>query len=251
MIRKITSGEVVELSCFKVGNATKPRSKRNKGSSSFRKQDENDRDAVKRLARTINCNYGREDYWLTLHYDKKRMDRLLKKLEEMEMEATPDNLRDAAVSELGRCLRRVKKDMDADKTAFRYIKATADINGDTGEYVRPHHHLVVNKEAYDYIVKYWPKQEFDCKPLRDQKDYTPMAIYIIRQVRRQPDVKKFSPSRNLKKPEIEETVVNVRKMMKAPSGATVMESTYDAEKPVQYMRYIKPEKKKKRGGKRE
>ncbi len=251
MMRKITAGEVVEISCFKVGNATKPRSKRKKGTSTFRKQDENDRDAVKRLARTINGNFGPADYWLTPHYDQKRMNKLLKKLETNGLEATPDNIRDEAVSELGRCLRRVKRDMDADKVPFRYIKATADIDGDTGEYVRPHHHLIVNKEAYDYIMKHWPKEEFDCKPLKDQKDYTPMAIYIIRQVRRQPDGKKFSPSRNLKKPEIEETIINVKKLMKAPPGAKVMEASYDADKPVQYMRYIKAENKKKRGGKRE
>ena len=53
MIRETISGAVTEYSKFYVPEGTRPRSSR-RGKSSPRKQDQNDRDAAKRLARILN-----------------------------------------------------------------------------------------------------------------------------------------------------------------------------------------------------
>ena len=81
MIRTIISGAVVEKSKFLVAANVKPRRSRKKGSTPLRKQDQNDRDAVKRLARVINCNFRHGDLWVTLKYDQVRMDKLMDQIE--------------------------------------------------------------------------------------------------------------------------------------------------------------------------
>ena len=68
MIRTTISGNVIEKSKFWVGAAARPRGKRT-APTTRRKQDQNDRDAVKRLARSINCNFGYKDLLVTLEYD--------------------------------------------------------------------------------------------------------------------------------------------------------------------------------------
>ena len=72
MIRTIRSGRVIEKSQFYVGER-KPRKARRKGASSTKKLDANLRDAVKRLAREINCNFAAGDLLLTLTYDEEHI----------------------------------------------------------------------------------------------------------------------------------------------------------------------------------
>ena len=67
MIRETISGAVTEYSKFYVPEGTRPRSSR-RGKSSPRKQDQNDRDAAKRLARILNCNFRAGDALVTLTY---------------------------------------------------------------------------------------------------------------------------------------------------------------------------------------
>lgn len=252
MIRKIKSGEVEEMIGFPVGPATRTRNKRKKGSSSIRKQDENDRDAIKRLARTINSNYKPGDLWITLTYNTARLEALMKKLEKSGTEATMDNIRKAAIHERDLFLRRVNRNLASIGLPLKYIAVTSDIDGKTGELARIHHHIITNKEAFEFIFKQWSEDEVDKKSLRDQKDYTPIATYLIKQVRRQPDARKYSPSRNLKKPEITEQIISFNKELKPPKGATIVHrKEYDIESPTQYIRYIAPPKKQKIGGKRE
>lgn len=252
MIREYISGEVVERVCFPVGNATKTRRGKQKGATPVRKQEQNEKAAVRSLARTINVNYKPGDIWVTLTYSEARLAKLVYRIMNDGKEPDMDTIWHYAVSDRDRFLRRVKREFKKSGEELPYVAATADIDGQTGEVVRIHHHLVLPKAAFDFVFKHWSQTEVDYKPLRDQKDYTPIAEYIIKQVRRQPDKKKYTTSRNLKKPEVREKIVRFPKELKAPSGARVMQrGAYDPEIPVQYLRYIKPEKKQKRGGKRE
>lgn len=252
MIREIQSGKVVERSCFPVGNATKPRKGKKKGSTTVRKQDQNDKDAARRLSRVLNCNYGPGDIFLSLTYSPARFEKIIMNIKKDGRDATPDTIREYAIHERDKFLRRVKRDLKKTGVELKYIAATSDIDGSTGELVRIHHHMVVQKAAFDFIFKQWSKEEVNYKPLRDQDDYTPIAEYILKQVRRQPDEKKYTASRNMKKPEIKEKLVLVRKELTAPKNAKVMyRGEYDRETAFQYVRYIAPEKKQKRGGKRE
>lgn len=252
MIREYRSGKVVERSLFAVGNATKPRKGKKAGNTPPRKQDDNDKSAARHLARTINANYQPGDIWATLTYSPERYERLMQCIREDGKEPELNVIQEYAEHDRDKCVRRIKRDLAKKGIELKYVAATADIDGSTGEYVRIHHHLVLPKDAYDILLKHWSKTEVDLKPLKNQDDYTPVAEYIIKQVRRQPDKKKYTVSRNMVKPEIREKIVMVRKELTAPRGAKVMfRSEYDRERASQYIRYIDEPEKRKRGGKRE
>ncbi|MCL1819408.1 MAG: hypothetical protein FWG36_01985 [Oscillospiraceae bacterium] len=244
MVREYVSGAVVERSMFPVGNAAKVRNPRRKGSTPLRKQDQNDRMAVKRLARAINCNFSHGDILITLTYSEERLNKLLKSIpvgnDAPGVPPSPDAIRKAAIHERDCFLRRVKRDLEKQDIKLKYITVTSDIDGETGDPVRIHHHVLLPKEAFDAAFKHWCREEVDYRPLRDQKDYTSVAVYLLRQVRRQPDMKKYSTSRNLDKPVIREKIITAPAELKAPRGAVVMHrDEYDYQTMTQYIRFIK------------
>lgn len=243
MIRTYRSGRVIEKSKFFVGDNVKPRSKR-KHVSSVTKKNQNDRDAIKRLARTFNCNFGYGDYWLTVKYSPAHMERLLSAVEDRN---DLNAIFRAAVKERGLFLRRVARELKKAGIEFKYIAATSDVDGKTGEAVRVHHHIIVNAEAIEAVRKHWPAEELRIDPLRDQDDYTPLATYILKQCRRQPEAKRFSPSRNLKKPIITEEIVSLNTELAVPRGAVIVHrDEFDIERAgTQYIRYIDTKAKKK------
>lgn len=241
MIRTYRSGSVVEESKFWVPSNTKPRSKR-KASSTPRKQDQNDRDAIKRLARLINCNFGPEDMWITLTYS----DVGFPDLECME----PNDAKKKAAHDLSLFLRRMKRAMEKTGKDWRYISVTSDMDGETGELVRPHHHIIMPRAAYELCRNNWKLGAVDLQTLRHQDDFSALAVYLVRQVRRTPDAKKWNCSRGLKKPEITERVVSRCSPLKNPSGTVLLaEGPWEKERGEHYIRYVdKRPKGRKRGG---
>lgn len=252
MIRTTISGKVVEKSKFRVAANVRPRKMRRRGATSPRKQDANDRDAVKRLARILNCNFKHGDLFVTLTYSRVRIQALADRITGDGKTADPEVVYTYAKKELDRFMERVKYDAKKRGINLKYVKLTSDMDGEDGETVRVHHHLVLPKAVRDIVVKHWCADEMGISPLRDQDDYTPLAEYLIRQVRRQPDMKKYSVSRNMDKPIIKEEIVCSAREIRTPAGARVMyRAAFDAENPgCQYVRYIKPPKKIKRGGKK-
>lgn len=69
MVIRRTSGKVVELSTVWVSPNTKPRRNKRKGATTAQKQDENERDCIKRLGPAINANFSHGDLLLTAKYD--------------------------------------------------------------------------------------------------------------------------------------------------------------------------------------
>jgi hypothetical protein len=253
MKRKVQSGEVVEVTLFPVGSATKPRKGRKKGSTTSRKQDANMRLAVRKLAQSIHCNFRQGDIFLTLKYSQERIDKLIEEIKADGQDVTPDTIRLYAIHERDCFLRRIKRNMLARGQELRYIASTSDIDGSTGELVKVHHHLIIPKEAFDFVFRHWAKDWTNYTPLDNRKDHTALAEYIIKQCRRQPDKKKYTVSQNLKKPVvISEEIITVKEELKVPRGANVTHrDPFDFTAPTQYVRYIEPPKNKKRGGKRE
>lgn len=87
-----------------------------------------------------------------------------------------DAVREAAEHELRLVLRRVKREMAKAGVALRYVAITSDMDGDTGETVRVHHHLVVPAEAKEAFTEKWAGMGgVDWSPMSDQEDYTPIA----------------------------------------------------------------------------
>lgn len=270
----VCANGVVERTRYVVGDNARPRSSRKKGNTSFRKQEANFNGALRRLARILNCNYTHENGLLiTLDYDPAGMESLCRKAklteeqtlwamgarvgeigewkaakkgkqavgidpyEDAELEDGCAKLREAAEKQMNLWLRRIKRKAGN----LKYIAVTSDIDGDTGEAVRIHHHLVIAAEglSWDLLQQQWRLGSVDIRRLRGQKDYTPVAVYLLRQVRRQPDAKKYAVSRGMLLPAVTEREVLGNPEIRVPAGASVLErAEYNAETVVQYVRYV-------------
>lgn len=226
VMRTYISGRTVEKVVFKAGANVKLRKKRTKGSTPQRKQESNFRSAVKRLARLINCNFLHGDLWVTLTYADKYLCGTFEEAEH-QLELFRDRMR-----------RKLKK-LDIE---FPYICVTSDIDGSTGEVARVHHHIIMPRVSYELIAECWKYGTVDYQILKDQADYTPLAVYLLNQAKKQPDARKYKPSRNLKQPTVkEEFVSDIEKEIKVPKKAVVMHrAEYDKSVNTQYVRYVMP-----------
>ena len=251
MIRTIRSGNVIEKSQFYVGER-KIRSDRKKGSSSRAKLEQNKNGAVRVLARTINCNWAAGDLLLTGEFDEAHLP---------SDAAACDRIAALFWRRLGRELKKVG-------VQLKGIWSTADKDAETGEPKRLHVHALISAEGVELkwedgklvaaeiggreLKTIWQMGGLNVKPLREQEDYTPLAVYFIRQASERPDGKKYHPTRNLRKPVIEaERVSAYPRVLRAPGGAIVHEiGHYDEESGSHYIRYTR-KKREKLGGHKE
>ena len=229
----ICANGIVEKTRFMVGDRTKPRGKK-QAASSFRKQEDNTRQAMRRLARLLNCNFYKGDLLVTLRYDDDGLHEL------PEWLADPDGCRKAAEKQIQNFLRRLRRK----HPGIKYVYVTSDMDGETGEAKRIHHHLVISGEglSWDEIMREWHCGSVDIRPIRGQDDLTPVAVYMLRQVRRVPDAKKYTASRNLAKPVVEETEIIQEGPIRVQAGSKLLERQYVDGSPVQYVRFVKKQK---------
>ena len=149
-----------------------------------------------------------------------------------------NRLREAAEKQMSLWMRRVKRKFGG---KIKALMITSDIDHETGELVRAHHHIVFEAEgiSWDLLRKEWKNGCMDIKQIRAQPDYTPIATYLMRQVRRQPDKKKYRVTQGMEMPKIEERVILSHSEIRAPAGANVLErSEFSVESIGQYIRYV-------------
>ena len=243
MIRTVKSGKVVEKSQFFVGSR-KPRSDRRKGSSTTARMDANMNQAVRRLARIMNCNFSPADLMVTLTYSE---------------DALPEDYK-AADRLVSAFIRRVQRL----GVAIRGIWVTAD-KDKRGNAERLHHHLVIKGDGIQLrrdgenltacigekqLADVWGHGILHAEHLEEQEDRTPLASYLARQAVAVPDARKWHTSRGLEKPVVEDELITEKAdELRAPGGADVLEvGHYDAETGSHYIRYIRrPRKAKKEG----
>ena len=256
MIRTVRSGKVIEKSQFYVGER-KPRAPRRKGNSSAARRDKNMNQAARQLARTINCNWSAGDLLLTLTYDDESMD-------------TMGGTVEGAERACGLFWRRLGRALKAVGGKLLGFWVTADKDPETGEKVRLHHHAVISESAVQLVWnedgtfascvvggremrEIWGHGAVNVERLRQQDDYTPVAVYLIRQAAGGENAKKWHPSRGLKKPVVEsERVAATARELRAPGGATVSEvGHYDGSTGNHYIRYVRKPKPPKVGGHKE
>lgn len=259
--RTYISGRVGEKTKYYVpGDRT--RSKR-KIKSAIKKQEQNDASAEKQLARLLNINFHKGDMLIGLDYSPEALEGLKKSID------VPDDsghdmdeliyLR--ACHELTLFIRRVKRELSKSELDIMLAGITSDMDGDTGEHVRVHHHLVMravistgetadaetqrknNGIALEVIKRKWTLGGVNFKPLREQEDYTPIAHYFLSQVRKIADAKKYTTSRNLVRPTYKDRVVMSNAEIKIPARCKLLHRTeYTPYKP-QYVRYLLPDDK--------
>lgn len=255
VVRTYESGAVGEKTKFWVQGARPSRRNKRKEKSEIKKQEQNEYSALKQMARLLNANFHKGNLLLGLDYSPAGMEKLEAYIAEHPFPAAEsgdaeadhlEQLRLAADREMKLCLRRVKRELAKAGVALKYIAITSDMDGDTGEQVRVHHHLVVNEEARDAFTMKW--QELggvDWSPLSGQEDYTPVAEYLLRQVRHVPDEKKYVSSRNLVRPQPKDRVVISDAEIRVPKGGRLLfRGEFKPGRP-QYIRYIIPEGKRK------
>lgn len=241
MITKIISGEVVERRKTRITRRPARRGGRTRGNSSEKKIAGNLEYAKLQLARTLNCNYTRGDLWLTLTYDTAGLEKIHDDYETAKKEA-------------GKFVDRLVYRLKKQGLVTRWVLSTSCIDGETGEVVRLHHHLVITGEGFrvegrtlmlgeECLDDIWGNGTVDYKALRNQKDYKPLADYIVNQARHVPDEKKWTCSRNMKKPIVRREVVTGGGQLRVPAGAMELPGTrYDPEKNQNFVRYIPKER---------
>jgi len=243
VIRTYEAGSVGEKTKF-FFPGTRPKMLGRKQKSAIKKQEQNEYSALKSLARLINANFGKGDLLLGLDYSPAGMKRLKKQAKAVDgVEEERDKLYIAAERELGNALRRVKRDMEAEGKTLRYVSITSDMDGDTGKPVRVHHHLIVPAEAKEAFMRKWEEKGLggvSWTPLSPQEDYTQVAEYMLRQVRRIKDRNKYASSRNLVRPQPKDRIVMSAAEVRVPKGGRLIyRSEYRRGQP-QYVRYVLP-----------
>lgn len=237
MITKIISGSVVERRKTYVGRRPSRRGARIKGASSEKKQENNRQQAILTLARTLNCNYSHGDGYLTLSFADEAL---------AACGGTLEGAKKAGRKFLDRVGYRMKKHGEV----LKWVMVPSELDGETGELVRVHIHAVISGHGlrledgvfYLYDEKLedvWGNGEVDVQILRRQKDYYPLARYLILQARGAADEKKYSVSRNMVKPRVEHLYTYSPAPLRVPAGASALPGTrYDPEAGVNFVRYI-------------
>lgn len=245
VIRTYEAGPVGEKTKYWVPGARPTRRSKAKEKTAIEKAEKNEYSTMKNMARLINANFAHGDLLLGLDYSPEGMEKLEAYCKRKGIEGM-EAIREAAEHELNLCLRRVKRELAKQEKPIRYIAITSDMDGDTGEAVRVHHHLIVSAEVGEIFVQKWKLGGVAWSQLSDQDDYTPIAEYFIRQVRHIPDHRKFIASQNLVRPQPKDRIAASDAEIRFPNGSTpVLRAEFKPGRP-QYIKYILPEDKKQR-----
>lgn len=245
------SGRIGEKVKFFVPYARGQRTER----SSPEKTASNANNVTRTVARYINDNFRHGDGWLSPSYDGERYERVLARARRrMKMDPSLSE-RDAiwfsAQHEGELLMDRVRREAKKRGLELRYLLTTSDVDSKTGELVRIHHHLIVCRECVEIVKEKWGSAEF-MDPERpeykdrlwDMTDYTPLAEYMMGQVRHIPNAKRYTPSRNLikRKPKTRRVVSGAR--IRPPKGCELLYADpYTGKHDCQYIRYLLPPEK--------
>ena len=237
MVTKIISGAVVERRKSRITRRPAKRGGRIRGNSGEKKIVGNREYAKLALARVLNCNFAPGDLWLTAKFDPEGLEKI---------GGTYEGAKAAGKKFIDRMVYRLRKR----GLVTRWVLAPSQIDGQTGELVRPHVHIVIPGDAFSLRDKrlylgdepvddIWGLGCVDVQFLRHQRDYKPLADYIVNQSRGVPDEKKWTCSRNMKKPIVRREVVTSGAQLRVPAGALELSGTrYDPEKGQNFVRYI-------------
>lgn len=264
VIRTYEAGPVGEKTKFFVPGKRPDGKLSRRQRNAIRKQEQNEYSAQKTLSRILNANFTAGDLFLGLDYNDeglKRIEAWARKkglpIDSDDQEEKQNALWEAASHELDNALRRVKRKLEKQGLELKAVYCTSDMDGDTGEIVRVHHHLVVNAGVEEAFLQSWEKYGLggvSWTPLwNNQLDRTPLAEYIIRQVRRIPDAKKYRSTRNLVRPVPKNRIVYTDNELQVPKGGKlIFRQEYengngcrvDQNRKPQYIRYFLPDRKK-------
>lgn len=202
---EIFSGDVYEgIQTFSTRWGKKQKRNAKIGKSSLKQKIINEKNAKRKLARIINANFGKGDLFVTLTYAGD----------------VPDE--EQARKNLVNFFRRVKYYRKKNGLPdLKYVGVTESENK------RIHHHVIMSAMSLDTITDLWGAGKVIVSRLTPDKDYTGLAKYITKEPA-QEYKKRWTQSRNLKKPEIRiRELKSGRSILKAPKGYKVIEQRLD------------------------
>lgn len=242
VIRTYKSGRMIEKSKVWVSSRAKIRSGRVQGNTSAAKRDRNAMQAVRVLARSMNCNCSHK--WL--HMVCKLDDAHLASAE-ADTEKTLKNFR-----------ARLKRAVTKLGGQVAYYEFISHKDGKSGAEKRLHIHYVIRLEGVRFedglwmlgdkaLEDIWGMGSVWAEPLYNAADYTDLAAYLLRQSDRE-GKKAYNPSRNLQKPIVTERPARTCAPLRAPAGSVLVEQgNWNALYGAHYIRYIAPQKPEERG----
>lgn len=247
VIRTYKAGRIGEKIKYWVPGKRPSRSLR-RIKSDIKKQQQNESDAIKHVARLINENFLGGDAFDALTYSDDALDKLVGKLPPIkDPEERMAALYKLAEHELELYIRRCRNACKKAGIEFKYIAITSDMDGETGERVRIHHHIIANREVRGIIRELWLHGTIEKDAVWHEDDHFGLAKYLMDQVRRIPDAKKYKRSRNLIVPEPKDRIALGGKEVQPPRGASMIyRGAFIPGRP-QYIRYILPVEKKSGG----
>ena len=226
--KKIRSGDVYEVEEFYSPRTIGKKYERGRSENltSEEQARRNLQIARKKMTRIINVNFNGDDYFVLLTYAAEVT------MEQAKKEFS--NFRDR--------LNRYRN-----KNGFSKLKYIAVVETQ-GKKNRVHHHVVMNrfeglsmKEAAEILEDVWGKGTVLIKKLyKNQKDNR-LASYISKENIRK-GAKRWSTSRNLKKPEVKLEVIKETKRkvsLRPPKGFDVIVQTEDYFAEIGWVRYMK------------
>lgn len=165
----------------------------------IRRAEKNATEAKNTAARSVNNNFRAGlDMTDLLTYSDEGLERLIMKAGTDEEDA----ILLAARHEMALCIERARYACKKDGVELKYCAWTSDRDGKTGGPVRVHHHVIVNREGAEYILRAWKLGEAKSKRLysANHGDLTDYVEYLMEQSRQIGTEKRYMPSRNLEAP---------------------------------------------------
>lgn len=253
VVRTITAGKVGEKIKYWVPGAKPERRSKRKEKMAEQKAKQNKFSSVRNLSREINANFGAGGDLVGLDYSDEGLARLDKYIADHPdiIEPTGDPEADqlearriAAKRELVNFIRRVKRECQKQGIEIKITGAiVSDMDGKTAETVRVHHHLVCSGGVREILVDKWKELGgVDWSGLdKWQDDYTPVAEYLLKQVRPSKDEKKWTSTRNLAEPVMKDRVALTDSRLREPKGSKLIYTAEFYRGGSQYIRYILPQ----------
>lgn len=236
VIRTWQSGHVGEKVKFWVPGEKPSKSARRLAREAKLRLD-NEKSAERRVARLLNENFRPGEYLVGLDYSDAGIAKLEARAKLTGGEDEGERMNAVYLSaeqELRNLLRRVRR---AAGREVKLLAVTADMDGETGEAVRVHHHLVVDRETAELIREKWGIGGVYLTPLDSRRGFDGLATYLMRQVRRIGKEKKYISSRNLKRPVPRDRTALSGAELRVPKGAELLyRGNYIPGRP-QYIRY--------------
>lgn len=235
----IISGKTVETRRSLLTVRYQPKAARapKTNTSSLAKSERNKSDAIKQLARIINCNFGTEDLFLTLKYD------------DAHLPADYGQLRNNAAA----IIRQIRKECKKSGTSgqIKYIMASSNWSPKKNSPARLHHHLIISGVDSALVSRIWSKYgtvyvEALNGHGNNDGDYSNLAAYMIANVHTEtPSQRRYTGSKGLDKPIYTEPVEVSSPESSLPDADAVIKDNYavtdgDGRIIGSYLRYTLP-----------